>query len=138
MNSNLKALQLESDDNNSGKDGIDDGEDDFKQLVQELNKEEGLDELVQQTLAKILETVWHNPQFYEKIKDKKRNKEIWPAHSHPERAKDLRFREIQTAVLKDTIFITQFTNDLVKLKSNRQLTAKDIRKSIFPVFQTCT
>ena len=41
MNRNLKALQWESDDNNSGKDGIDDGEDDFKYLTPELNKEEG-------------------------------------------------------------------------------------------------
>ena len=41
MNRNLKALEWESDDNNSGKDGIDDGEDDFKDLTPELNKEEG-------------------------------------------------------------------------------------------------
>ena len=41
MNKNLKALEWESDDNNSGKDGIDDGEDDFKDLTPELNKEEG-------------------------------------------------------------------------------------------------
>ena len=38
MNRNLKALEWESDDNNSGKD---DGEDDFKDLTPELNKEEG-------------------------------------------------------------------------------------------------
>ena len=31
-----------TDDNNSGKDGIDNGEDDFKELAQELNNEEGL------------------------------------------------------------------------------------------------
>ena len=55
MNRNLKALQRESDDNN--KDGIDDGEDKFKELAQELNKEEGLGEPVQQILANILETV---------------------------------------------------------------------------------
>ena len=61
MNRNLKALQWESDDNNSGKDGIDDGEDNFKELAQELNKEEGLGEPMQQTLANILETVWQNP-----------------------------------------------------------------------------
>ena len=30
MNRNFKALQCESDGNSSGKDGIDDGEDDFK------------------------------------------------------------------------------------------------------------
>ena len=41
MNRNSKALEWESDDNNSGKDGIDDGEDDFKDLTPELNKEEG-------------------------------------------------------------------------------------------------
>ena len=41
MNRNLKALEWESDDNNSGKDGIDHGEDDFKDLTPELNKEEG-------------------------------------------------------------------------------------------------
>ena len=71
MNRNLKALQWHSDDNNnSGKDGIDDGKDDFKELAQELNKEEGLGEPVQQTLANILEIVWQNPQSYEKIKDK--------------------------------------------------------------------
>ena len=33
MNRNLKSLQWESDDNNSGKDGIDDGEDYFKDLA---------------------------------------------------------------------------------------------------------
>ena len=36
MNRSLKDLHWESDDNNSGKDGIDDGEDDFKELAQEL------------------------------------------------------------------------------------------------------
>ena len=57
MNRNLRALQWESDDNNSGKDGIDDGEDDFTELTQELNKEEGLGQPEQQTLVNILETV---------------------------------------------------------------------------------
>ena len=60
MNSDLEALQWESDDNNSGKDGIYDKEVDFKELTLELNKEEGLGEPVQQTLANILETVWQN------------------------------------------------------------------------------
>ena len=46
MNKNLRALQWESHDNDSGKDGIDDGENDFKELAQELNKEEGLGEPV--------------------------------------------------------------------------------------------
>ena len=54
----------------SGKDGIDHGGDDFKELPQELNKEEGLGEPVRQTLANILETVWQNPQSHEKMKDK--------------------------------------------------------------------
>ena len=58
MNRNLKALQWESYDNYSGKDGIDDGEGDFKELAQELNKEEGLGEPVQQILTNILEAVW--------------------------------------------------------------------------------
>ena len=40
INRNLIALQRESDDNNSGKDGIEDGEDDFKELTQEINKED--------------------------------------------------------------------------------------------------
>ena len=46
INSNLKALQWESDDNNSGEDLIDAGEDDLKEPAQELNKEEGLGESV--------------------------------------------------------------------------------------------
>ena len=155
MNRNLKALQWKSDDNNSGKDGIDDEEDDFKELAQELNKEERLGEPLQQTLTNILETIWQNPQSYEKIKEKmkiyarpencsspvvkKCNKEIWQAHlTSRDRAKDLRFQKIQTAVLKDTTAITQVTSDLVKLKNNRELTAKDIRKSIIPVIKTCT
>lgn len=70
MNKNLKVLQWESNDNNSGKDGVHDGEDDFEELAQEVNKEKGLDEPVQLTLAKILETVWQNPQSFEKMKDK--------------------------------------------------------------------
>ena len=70
MNKNLKAIQWESEDNNSNKDGIYDGEDYLKELAQKLNKEEGSREPVQQTLANILEIVWQNPQSYEKMKDK--------------------------------------------------------------------
>ena len=55
---NLKALQWESGNNNSDKDGIDDGGDDFKELAQELDEEEELGEPVLQTLANILETAW--------------------------------------------------------------------------------
>ena len=53
-------------------------------------------------------------------------------------SKDLRFQKIQTAVLKGTIAITQVTSNLVKLKNNRELFAKDIRKSIIHVIKTCT
>ena len=58
MNRNLKALQWKSEDSNSGKDRIDNGKDDFKELAEELNKEERFGEPVQQTLTNILETVW--------------------------------------------------------------------------------
>ena len=61
-NKNLKALQWASDDNNSGKNGTDDGEDDFKEFAQELNKEEKLGVPVLQILANIFETGWQNPQ----------------------------------------------------------------------------
>ena len=67
MNRTLKALLWKSDDNNSDKDGIDNEKNDFKDLAQELNKEEGLNELLQQTLANILETVWQNLQSYQKM-----------------------------------------------------------------------
>ena len=39
---------------------------------------------------------------------------------------------------KGTTAITQVTNDLVKLKNNRELTAKDIRESIDPVIKSYT
>ena len=52
MKRNLKALQWESDENNTGKDRVDDGDDDFKELDQELSKEEGLGEPVQQIFLK--------------------------------------------------------------------------------------
>ena len=124
MNRNLKALQWKSDDDNSGKDGIDYGEGDFKELAQELSKEDGLGEPLQHTLANIYETLWQNPQSYEKMEHKmkiyarpencssvlvkKCNKEIWQAHlTSTDRAKDLCFQKIQRAVLKDTIAITQ-------------------------------
>ena len=62
MNRNLRTFQWEYDNNNnSGKGGIDAGKYDFKELAQELNKEEGSSEPVQQTLASILETVLQNP-----------------------------------------------------------------------------
>ena len=48
MNTNLKVLQWESDNNNSGNDGSDDGDDYFKELAQLLNKEEGLGRPVEQ------------------------------------------------------------------------------------------
>ena len=68
---------------------------------------------------------------------KKCNKEIWLAYlTFRDKANGLRFQRIQTAVLKGTIDITQVTSDLVKLKNNRELTAKDIRKSIIPVIRT--
>ena len=64
---------------------------------------------------------------------------IWQVHlTSRDRAKDLRFQGIQTAVLKGTIAITQVTSDLVKRKNNRELTAKDIRKLIIPVIKTYT
>ena len=126
---------------NSGEDGIDDREDHFKEIAQEQNKEKGLGETVQQTLANIFETVWQNPQSYERMKDKmkiharpencssfvveKCNKEIRQAHL-TSRAKDLHLQKIQTAVLKGIIAITEVTIDLVKLKNNRELSAKDI------------
>ena len=52
MKRNLKALQWESDENNTGKYRVDDGDDDFKELAQELSKEEGLGEPVQQIFLK--------------------------------------------------------------------------------------
>ena len=55
-----------------------------------------------------------------------------------DRADDLRFQKIQIAVQKGIIAITQVTSDLVKLKNNRELTVKDIRKSTFPVIKTST
>ena len=57
MNRNLPALQWKSDNNNSGKDGTDDGKDDFKELVEEVNKDEGLGKPKQQTLSNILKAV---------------------------------------------------------------------------------
>ena len=70
---------------------------------------------------------------------KKCNKENWQAHlTSRDRAKDIRFQKIQAPVLIGTIAITQVTSDLVKLKNNRELTAKDVRKSIIPVIKTCT
>ena len=106
---------------------------------------------MQETLVNILETIWQNFQSYEKMKDemkiyarpencislfKKCNKEIWQSHlTSRGRAKDLYFQKIQTAVIKGTI--TQVTRDLVKLKNNRELTAK-YRKSIISVIKGCT
>ena len=52
MKRNLKALQWESDENNTGKYRVDDGDDDFKELAQELSKEEALGEPVQQIFLK--------------------------------------------------------------------------------------
>ena len=40
-------------------------------------------------------------------------------------------------MLKGTICINQVTSDLVKLTNNRELIAKDIRKSIIHVIKTC-
>ena len=108
---------------------------------------------MQQTLSIILETFWQNLYSYEKMKDnmkiytrpencgslavKKCHKEIWLAClTSRDRANSLRFQRIQTAVLKGSIAIIQVTSDLVKLKNNRELTAKDIRKSIIPVIKT--
>ena len=56
-NKNLKGLQWESDDNNSGKNGTDDGEDDFKELAQELNKEERLVLLLRNATKKLGEHI---------------------------------------------------------------------------------
>ena len=59
---------------------------------------------------------------------KKCNKEIWQTHlTSRDRAKDLCFQKIQTAVLKGTFAITQVTSDLVKLKTAKSLD-KDIRQ----------
>ena len=74
-------------------------------------------------------------KFYAKPKScssfvvKKWKKEIWQAHlTSIDRAKDLRLQKFQTARLKDTIAITQVTSNLVKLKINTELTAKETKK----------
>ena len=83
--------------------------------------------------------VYARPENCSSLVVKKCNKQIWQAHlTSRDRAKDLRFQKIQTAVLKGTISITQVTSDLVKLKNIRELTAKDIRKSFILVIKTCT
>ena len=83
--------------------------------------------------------IYARPENCSSLVVKKCNKEIWQAHlTSRDRAKDLRFQKIQTAVLKGTIVITQITSDLVKMKSNREFTAKNIRKLIIPVIKTCT
>ena len=69
--------------------------------------------------------IYARPENYSSL-IKKCNKEIWQAHlTSRDRARDLRFQKIQTAVLKGTIAITQVTTDLVKLKTDRELAAKD-------------
>ena len=105
---------------------------------------------MQQTLSNILETVWQHLHSYEKMKDNIKIYvrpencsslvvEIWLADLiFSDRGNSLRFQRIQTGVLKGTIAITQVTSDLVKLKNNRGLTAKDIRKWIIPVIKACT
>ena len=83
--------------------------------------------------------IYARPENFSSLVVKKCNKEIWLVYlTSRDRANDLRFQRIQTAVLKGTIAITQVTSDLVKLKTNKRLTAKDIRNSIIPVIKICT
>ena len=82
--------------------------------------------------------IYARPENFSSLVVKKCNKEIWLVYlTSRDRANDLRFQRIQTAVLKGTIAITQVTSDLVKLKTNKRLTAKDIRNSIIPVIKIC-
>ena len=81
--------------------------------------------------------IYTRPENCGSLAVKKCHKEIWLAClTSTDRANSLRFQRIQTAVLKGSIAIIQVTSDLVKLKNNRELTAKDIRKSIIPVIKT--
>ena len=83
--------------------------------------------------------IYDRPENGSSLVVKKCNKEVWQAHlTSGGRAKDQRFQKIQTALLEGTIAITQVTSDLVKLKNNRELTAKDTRKSIIPVIKIST
>ena len=78
------------------------------------------------------------PESCSSLVVKKCNKEIWKNDATSRyRGKDLPFQKIQTDVLKCTIAITQVTSDLVKLRNNKELTAKDIKKLI-TVIKTCT
>ena len=83
--------------------------------------------------------IYGSTENYGSLVVKKCNKEIWQAHiTSKGSSKDLRIRKIQTAMLKGTNAITQVTSDLVKLKNNRELTAKDIRILIISVIKTST
>ena len=63
--------------------------------------------------------IYARPKNCSSLVAKKCNKEIWQAHlTSKDKAKDLHFRRIRTAVLKGTITITQVTSDLVKMKNN--------------------
>ena len=50
----------------------------------------------------------------------------------------LKCQKSAVVLLQQKGTITQVTNDLVKLKNNGQLTAKDIRKLIIPIIKSCT
>ena len=83
--------------------------------------------------------IYARPENCSSLVVKKCKKEIWQAHlTSRYRAKYTHFQKILTAVLKGTSAITQVTSDLVKLKNNRELTAKDIKKAIIPVIKSCT
>ena len=82
--------------------------------------------------------VYVMPESCSSLVVKKCNKEIWKNDATSRyRGKDLPFQKIQTDGLKCTIAITQVTSDLVKLRNNKELTAKDIKKLI-TVIKTCT
>ena len=110
---------------------------------------------MRESLASIVKDIWQTPlnkdtiakrfDQYKRPKNcdtiiiKRCNAEIWSELlSQNVRSKDLKTQKVQTGVIKGTIAITEVMDTLLNLKSNRDPSAKALRKALVPVIGICT
>ena len=145
-----KLVDKSSDD--SPTDSENDDQEFIKGIAEDLATFEDTGDPISSDFAKIINNAILKPLNREKLITKlekfprpenlpslKVNEEIWCEMLQPRvRSKDVKTQKTQGCVLKAIGAISNIANNLLNLKSNKTLSASDLRKELAPIIHDCT
>ena len=151
----VKTLTQEEEESLLGESEEEDGDALLNALAGELTNREKTSDPLGEKLAVVIDNIWktpiskdtlakkldayQRPSNVEKLIVKRCNPEIWSERlSTHVRSKDLKTQKVQSGITKGTIALSQVLEDLIKIKNNKELNARDIRKNLNSTISKCT